>query len=269
MPTKEQSPMTATLKTGDQGPNVEKLQDYLKKFGYLDSPILDTFSVREDATAEEAPATGVYDENTRRAVEKFQAFTGIPVTGEFDHATINMMGRPRCGFPDTANFVVDGRKWDHTNITFRFEELSPDLPANQLQQGIRDAFRLWDEVCGLTFQEVGAGQQADIVIRFASGDHGDGDPFDGPGHVLAHAFFPPPNAGELAGDAHFDDGERWSVDIPASGTDLVTVAAHEFGHSLGLAHSQVQDSLMFPFFSGPNRRIHDDDRAGIQSLYGA
>ena len=268
MSTKEQI-ATATLKTGDQGPDVQKVQDYLKKFGYLDSPVLDTFGVRGDATAEASPPTGVYDENTRRAVEKFQAFAGIPITGQVDEATISMMERPRCGFPDTANFIVDGRKWDHTNITFSFRELSPDLPANQVRQAIRDAFRLWDEASSLTFQEVQPQEQADIVISFVAGNHGDGDGFDGPGQVLAHAFFPPPNSGELAGDAHFDEDERWSIDIPASGTDLITVAAHEFGHSLGLAHSQVQDALMFPFFSGPNRRLHDDDRAGIQSLYGA
>ena len=267
MQTKEGTAFTAPLNVGDEGTDVQRLQDYLKKFGYLDSAVLDTFGTREHAIAEETPAPGVFDENTKRAVEKFQAFVGIPITGRLDEGTINMMELPRCGFPDTASFVIDGRKWDHTNLTYSFRELSPDLPATQLRQAIHEAFDLWAAASPLTFQEVGADTQADIVIRFVSANHGDGDPFDGPGHVLAHAFFPPPNSGELAGDAHFDEDERWSIDIPASGTDLITVAAHEFGHSLGLAHSQVRDALMFPFFSGPNRRLQDDDRAGIQSLY--
>jgi hypothetical protein len=268
MQVKDYIPTTAGLELGDEGTDVERLQAYLRKYGYIDSQVLDTYGSREVSIAEEPPAPGVFDDNTKRAVERFQEFAGIPVTGQLDQATLTMMERPRCGFPDTANFVIDGRKWDHTDIKYSFRELSSDLPAGQLRQAIKDAFGLWDAASGLTFQEVGPQDNVDIVIRFVPGDHGDGDGFDGPGHILAHAFFPPPNAGQLAGDAHFDEDERWSLDIPASGTDLITVAAHEFGHSLGLAHSQVQDALMFPFYDGPNRKLHEDDKAGIRQLYG-
>ena len=88
-------------------------------------------------------------------------------------------------------------------------------------------------------------------------------PFDGAGRVLAHAYFPED------GRAHFDEDETYTHNT-TRGTNLLWVAVHEFGHSLGLAHTNIQGAIMYPFYTGyvPDMELHSDDIAGIQSLYG-
>jgi len=87
--------------------------------------------------------------------------------------------------------------------------------------------------------ELDAGDRADaartIAIRFGRGAHGDSYPFDGPGKVLAHTFYPAPSNSEpVAGDMHLDADEDWNAGV---NVDLFSVALHEIGHALGLAHS--------------------------------
>lgn len=261
-------PRVASLKSGDQGDDVTRLQRYLSKFGYLESDILDSFGVPRSQAAAPPPAFGTFDDNTKQALQRFQEYHHLPVTGEFDTATLGLMGQPRCGFPDTAEYVLQGNKWNKTNLTYGFNEFSSDLSAGQIRSAVTQAFGLWSAVTPLSFQEVSMSSNPDIVIRFVTGNHGDGSPFDGLSGTLAHAFYPPPNGGAIAGDTHLDDAETWSVNLPPSGTDLVSVLAHEFGHALGLAHSTVNGALMYPYYSGPHRYLHSDDVGGIQELYG-
>ena len=55
-----------------------------------------------------------------------------------------------------------------------------------------------------------------------------------------------------------------------AGINLLQVAAHEFGHALGLRHSDIQGALMYPFYQGyvEDYTLPYDDIAGIQAIYG-
>ena len=267
---KDYVPKSANLKEGSKSVDVTRLNDYLAKFGYFEDQVNTEFFTEGLKTAlPKSPKKGQFDENTVAALKKFQEFNGLPVTGKLDAPTLALMSKPRCGFPDTADFVLQGNKWTTNALTYGFQNFSTDLTQAQVRTAISQALALWSAVTPLSFTEIPFAGNPHIKIRFVTGNHGDGSNFDGAGGVLAHAFYPPPNGGDLAGDAHFDEAETWSVNLPASGVDLVTVAAHEFGHSLGLAHSTVSGALMYPYYGGPHRSLEADDRAGIQAIYGA
>ncbi len=157
-------------------------------------------------------------------------------------------------------------QWGKTNINYYFINDTDKLNGSIEKDLVRSAFALWADEIPLTFNEVSVSSQADILIGWASGEHGDGDSFDGPGDVLAHASYPNPYDDRQV-FLHFDDAERW-VNSDTQNVDLLTVAAHEIGHNLGLDHSSDPDALMYPSYAGPHRFLGNDDIAGIQSLYG-
>lgn len=158
-------------------------------------------------------------------------------------------------------------KWDHNPVTYSFLNCPSKLDCGAAYETVRGAVEAWDAVSGVTLNEVPS--NGDIRIGWFAGDHGDGNPFDGPGNVLAHAFFPMSWIGEIAGDLHFDDSETWVIGTPGAPYEihLRTVAMHEGGHSLGLDHSNDPSSLMWNEYTGP-REMNQDDINGIQALYG-
>lgn len=50
------------------------------------------------------------------------------------------------------------------------------------------------------------------------------------------------------------------------GIDFLFAAVHEFGHSLGLGHSDVRNSIMAPVYRGhvPDLQLKNDDIRAIQ-----
>ncbi len=175
----------------------------------------------------------------------------------------------------SAAFVGDG--WDgpgrgSAQLGYFLEQLSRKLPPDAAKQEIQRAMLEWATYASLTFLPSGGAQSGRTLnILFAPRNHGDAYPFDGFSGVLAHTYYPaPPNPEPRAGDIHFDDDEEWVIgpDLSRYSADLFSVALHEFGHALGLGHSDLPGTVMYPYY----RRITQlatDDIAAIQTLYAA
>lgn len=243
--------------------------DFLTKFGYLMNDDPRTGTLRSQADLE-------------KAIKMLQRYANLPETGKMDAATIAQMGKSRCGVADYGNYNSDntrrkkrytlqGSSWKKTDLTYQIKSFTRDINSQETQRQIfKKSFDQWSAATNLRIKEdrYANEKDVDIHISFVNGWHNDAYPFDGQGGTLAHAFYPHDNLG-LSGDAHFDDAEKFTTGTSA-GINLDWVAIHEFGHALGLEHSNVQESIMYPWYKGyvPDVKLTKDDILGIQQLYG-
>ncbi len=256
----ETVPAATLVERGSRDPLVRRAGGFLQRFGYLGAHKC------------------AHDElcgHLSTALADFQAFYQLEPTGTLTLETVKLMSTPRCALPDfepgDANrpaalggpgiedadpFVFSANKWNQSTLRWFLSGGTPDLTgeANQVQA----AMDTWSGVAPLDFVRQFSATGADVDWSWQIGDHGDGDPFDGPGTVLAHAFYP------TDGRVHFDDAESWAT---SGSRDIWTVALHELGHTLGLRHSGVSDAAMYAFIGGERRRPHEVDIKGIRSRY--
>ncbi|GMU52926.1 MAG: hypothetical protein AMXMBFR33_20720 [Candidatus Xenobia bacterium] len=242
--------LTLDLKVGDRNQEVAMVYWFMKRFGYFDG-------IRS------WHPTDLYTPALEEAVIRYQSFNGLATTGLVNAETRAQISAPRCGCPDIVPVKLANR-WPSKNLKYHFENYTADMTQQRVRAAVQRALSTWAAE-GFTFTE--GDNTSEIRIKWGTGDHGDGYPFDGPGKVLAHAFYPPPPANPVTGDAHFDDAEKWSDDNPPTGFDLETVALHEFGHTLGLDHSPDRNSVMYASYSGIRRVLTADDKKRLKDLY--
>src|SRR5262249_14976208 len=147
-------------------------------------------------------------------------------------------------------------------LQYYFGPLTGKLDESTVRSEIERALFEWTKYTPVTLTPI---QREDavrtIAVKFVRGSHGDAYPFDGPGGILAHTFYPaPPNAEPIAGDMHLDAEEDWHA---GTNVDLFSVVLHETGHALGLGHSDQPGAVMYAYYymvAG----LTDDDIAGIQ-----
>lgn len=209
-----------------------------------------------------------------RSVRLYQRYFRLPPTGRLDVATLKLLRSPRCGVRDIPaegledalssagdeaadpfTFRFNSQPWPRYSLNYEVYNGTAD--ATDEVSIVDQAFQVWQAVSPLRFTR--ASGATDIHIGWEVGEHGDGWPFDGVGHIVAHGFFPE------NGRLHFDDAETWSTS--GGDFDLLNVAIHEIGHVLGLGHSREQGAIMWPYVQGGKHSLGEEDIRGILSLY--
>jgi hypothetical protein len=151
---------------------------------------------------------------------------------------------------------------------------------------IESALATWSKAANITF--IGPIADSGLPIN----DPGAAPPATGHIRIGAFAFVggaqflggvgyaPPPNGGTGEGDvilnaANFFQVQPGVEDVTPIefqfGNDIEGLLLHEIGHAIGLAHSDVDGSVMYIEPAGEyllNHELHADDIAGVQVLYG-
>lgn len=289
------------IKRGQRAKGMIELKSYLKRFGYLNKYSHNNHfdenvevALKEYQVFHHLRATGHMDAETLRKMSLPRC--GVPdiVTPQNNLEGLLILAN--------YTFFRGSPKWEQSKraLSYRFVSSANVLRMDLVRYAVQKAFQSWSTVSDFTFTEKPFENSfysyfnpnpINIVIGFHRRDHGDGHPFDGAGRVLAHTFAP------QDGRLHFDADESWVTEpggqsiwsgedvgwewvwglgwrrrVPprptTRGIDLETVTLHEVGHLLGLGHSSVLGSIMYPSYEGVKRILTQDDKDGIKALYG-
>ena len=106
-------------------------------------------------------------------------------------------------------------KWQKNTLTWRYihnntYENCERLGEGNIRKTLKKAMAAWEATTNIEFIEAISSAEPDVVIKFATGQHGDG--WDFGKRVIAHAFYPSENKIGLAGDIHFNDAVEFTID---------------------------------------------------------
>lgn len=170
----------------------------------------------------------------------------------------------------TYSFAPDGTDVGGISSTWYQKMSSLGISEQVWKTEFRKAAATWQAVTGINLVEVPDDGSRYSVAGNQQNDHRFGDiriaGIPQSLSILSSTFSPPPfNGGTLAGDIVMNTAVNWSV---STGYDLLSVAIHEFGHSLGMDHSTIYSTAMYAYYTGMKQSLAPDDVAGIRSIYG-
>lgn len=256
----------------------QNCQSYLIKYGYL--------RIEEQNNIEHPQS--ITNSNINAGLKNLQKEAGLEETGFLNHETTKLFTTPRCGvigslvvspphkgaelprqkrFATVQGWSTAKNEKNETVVSWSIDlsnanQINTNLSSDTIRSIFANALSKWSTTSLLHFKE-SRSNMTNISIKFAAKNHGDPFPFDGPGNVLAHAYYP---GTSLQGQVHLDLDETWS--LYDDSTSMYHVALHELGHAIGLAHSSQSSSIMYAWYNPVKYDLSDDDTLAVNSLYG-
>ena len=196
-----------------------------------------------------------------------------------NNALANQGARPF----DHSDFKLNGLVWDQFKngassdaIEFRY---NPDNTPNSVSSFDKDnvnaTLKTWNDVNNSSFAFELNPTPSEICPSLVKECPGPQE-FDGKNDIgwvnikqrntLAVTWYgTSTDEGDIAWNTH--SAINWSNDN-TNDIDVQTVLLHEFGHALGLSHSETRNAIMYPSYQELIHTLYQDDICGIQKLYG-
>ena len=172
---------------------------------------------------------------------------------------------------DPAAYTLNGPTWSQPQTPYRINPANLDLPASSVESAVRSGADAWEQqsaafrfvYSGLSAQTTNTNDGINLVMfRNASS-----------GSAIATTYWWSSGSRILDADIVFWDAAfRFFAGSSgcSGGFYIEDIAAHEFGHALGLGHSTSPSATMYPSVSAcnqGNRTLDADDIAGVMALY--
>jgi hypothetical protein len=172
---------------------------------------------------------------------------------------------------DSSAFALLGPRWPQSQAAYVVNAANLDLAGAAADAAVRAGADGWHQQSGaFRFVHGGSSAQAStgndginlVVFRNASS-----------GGAIATTYWWSSGSRIVDADIVFWDGAFTffaGSSGCANGFYIEDIAAHEFGHALGLGHSASEQATMFPSASACDttlRSLDQDDISGVRALY--
>ncbi|XP_014522111.1 metalloendoproteinase 1-like [Vigna radiata var. radiata] len=230
---------------------LSRIKEYFYNFGYLQfSETFDDF----------------LDQPTVSAIQTYQQSFNLTVTGKLNNETLQLISLPRCavpdrnfdyGFTENVSWPKAGNQWSQKkNLTYGFLPES-DIPDNAMKV-FGQAFTRWANATGLLNLTQTKYDDADIKVGFYVLD----DIYDFDVDVFGISFIREESPLSVkTAEIRLNANRSWALPSENNSLsweddvlDLESVAMHEIGHLLGLDHSFLNDSVMYPYILPSQQR---------------